>query len=675
MATTYVTTDSAKLYKKKGSNAVTTVKKGQKLSISKIDGNWAQLAANSSKINNKNVGSLYISKSKISKSTSKNKNKKKNNKHAAHDKHTYKGKTILNTYVRANCSDSSYKTSGKFYNKGTKVKVVEICKTNNLYKVTGVLANGKTHTGWVSAPSVKLSNNALARMLQNAKQKMAQQAKNQSRRQANKVVSDILDTKSFDAKKDLEKYAENLLIRDSNGILGMPYQFMPSVDYRLSNMVSFGRKYTERIATKMPLILFTPGKPDFMATFKKSDRMTVIQALISSFNKGKKTDLNKLLKGSGRYYTFDFAYAEYWPYVNAMLRFCAVVLGIGKVMHSNAGTIKTYNNKSNILGGILSKVAPKKSKKKLRNYQWQHAVNTAFTKFFNSPEYVAFYLDSETSVTESIDNSTTTSQIGDAVNSASSLSKEIQFLAGPIAGVRIDNIVKEDTFEKAQSRIYKDAEKYLHAGALVNKLGEMFSAIGKGGHILFPELWNDSEFTKSYNISLKLRTPDGDKISWYLNICVPLIHILALAAPHSIGPNGYSSPFLVRAFYKGIFNCDMGLITSVDITKGKEGAWSVDGLPTEVDVTIGLKDLYGAFSITNGNGYKFFQNTALVDYLCTSCGVNINKIELARLGEMYMCWTYHKFADYFPNQWLKIQQGASKLSANAYNKIIKNGGV
>ena len=39
MATTYVTTDSAKLYKKKGSNAVTTVKKGQKLSISKIDGN------------------------------------------------------------------------------------------------------------------------------------------------------------------------------------------------------------------------------------------------------------------------------------------------------------------------------------------------------------------------------------------------------------------------------------------------------------------------------------------------------------------------------------------------------------------------------------------------------------------------------------------------------------
>src|SRR5699024_7465962 len=111
----------------------------------------------------------------------------------------------------------------------------------------------------------------------------------------------------------------------------------------------------------------------------------------------------------------------------------------------------------------------------------------------------------------------------------------------------------------------------------------------------------DSDFSNSYDISIKLRTPDGDKLSWFLNIYVPLAHLICLTAPREAsdaGPNGYISPFLVRGFYKGLFNCDMGIITNLSITRGREKAWTLDGLPTEVDVSMELKDLYKMLAIT-----------------------------------------------------------------------------
>ena len=186
-----------------------------------------------------------------------------------------------------------------------------------------------------------------------------------------------------------------------------------------------------------------------------------------------------------------------------------------------------------------------------------------------------------------------------------------------------------------------------------------------------------SKSSSSTSLSIKLRTPDGDKISWYLNILVPLIHLLALAAPHSMGPNGYSSPYLVRVFYKGIFNCDMGLITNIDITKGKEGAWTIDGLPTEVDVNIQLKDLYSMFAMSGGGAslkkdINFFNNTALLDYLCSSCGININKIEASRQLEAYAAFAKNAFTDLFPNMWLGFNNSASILANKVYNKTIKN---
>ena len=67
----------------------------------------------------------------------------------------------------------------------------------------------------------------------------------------------------------------------------------------------------------------------------------------------------------------------------------------------------------------------------------------------------------------------------------------------------------------------------------------------------------------------------------------------------------YKSPFLVRAFYKGLFNVDMGIITDLTFTKGKEAAWSKSGIPLTVDVSFTIKDLYNDMYITNMDSMKY----------------------------------------------------------------------
>src|SRR5699024_3817474 len=46
--------------------------------------------------------------------------------------------------------------------------------------------------------------------------------------------------------------AEGVLVKNMNQIMGMPYQFMKTVDPKTEDGDFFGMKYTERIITKSP---------------------------------------------------------------------------------------------------------------------------------------------------------------------------------------------------------------------------------------------------------------------------------------------------------------------------------------------------------------------------------------------------------------------------------------
>lgn len=462
--------------------------------------------------------------------------------------------------------------------------------------------------------------------------------------------------------QEVENYLEDAIsdtidvfnLETMTGIYGAPYQFMESVDRSL-NGTKLGRKYTEKIVTRMPLLFLSPGTINFMPSYKKNQKSGVINYLVSGSDDS--SVLTDILNGkNGRYYTFEYAYADYFKYVNTMLRAGAIYLGIGDVKVDFDGN----------------------EDKELSKVDWSNAGNKKIStnKFATGKEYVTFYLDSSTSISETFSNETTQSQLFGTINGMSDVAREIQFLLGGAAGVEFDMMKNDEQINNTLDTIDSIADKYIGGSSLLRNIGESMATICSGGKLLFPEIWSDSSFSKSYSLSFKLRTPDGDKLSWFFNIYVPLAHLVCMTAPlqSSISVNGYKSPFLVRASYKGLLNCSLGMITSLNITKGKDKAWTIDGLPTEVDIDLEIKDLYNLLSISCGdtleNSQMAAQNTCYMDYIANTCGVNINLPDVQRSLAMYKMLFTNTITDIPNNIWNQTQQKFSNTLKKMYETFL-----
>lgn len=440
--------------------------------------------------------------------------------------------------------------------------------------------------------------------------------------------------------------SEGLITKNLNGIFGIPYQFMDSVDRRVKG-TSIGRMYADKIVTRMPLLLLSPGRVNFMRDYK--DKTSAAQAIMKLIDSVNPIEMDQLIdKNVGKYYSFEYDYVNYYGCVNQMISSGSIFLGI-------------QNTKVNVCGKW----------QKLCDVDWANAGNDGFKGILSKREYVAFYMDSTNQVSESFQNTTTESQLSSTVNSISDIGRELQFLLGN-TGTLPDALRDETSIQNVMNKIDDISNKYLAGNKLIKDIGKQFTTVALGGKLLFPEIWSDSSFTKSYNISLKLRTPDGDKLSWFMNIYVPLCHLICLTAPiqSESGVSGYVSPFLVRGFYRGLFNCDMGIITDLSITKGKEGAWTIDGLPTEVDIDLTLKDLYSALTITKENNPgAFCNNLCLVDYIANTCGININEPDFIRQMDMYLILKANKYKHFIPHAWYTIQQDFSNTIMDWYSRL------
>jgi len=170
---------------------------------------------------------------------------------------------------------------------------------------------------------------------------------------------------------------------------------------------------------------------------------------------------------------------------------------------------------------------------------------------------------------------------------------------------------------------------------LDNLIGNIKTLLG-GGRMAFPEIWSDSSMMRSYNVTIKLDSPTADAVSLYLNILAPLCHILGLVAPRSLGYNNYIAPFLVRAYYKSMFHVDLGIITDCQIQKGDVGAWSQNGLPTQVTVQLTIKDLYDVMALSLNKGPNdVIGNPVQLDYLANMCGINIGTPDIYRTWKLW----------------------------------------
>ena len=315
---------------------------------------------------------------------------------------------------------------------------------------------------------------------------------------------------------------------------------------------------------------------------------------------------------------------------------------------------------------------------KLENKSWAKDTNDSFNKLFSVYRgCTAWYCDSETSISDSFSNGTTESMLSSKINSVSEYGRELNFLLGTVktqTGVALDKFTSEENLASNMENV----DNFISSALGNNGLSGVFSSITNaaqtviaGGKLVFPEIWSDSSFSRSYNINLKLVSPDGDDLSIYLNIIVPMLHLLALVLPREASSShGYISPFLVRAFYKGLFNVDMGIITDLSFNKGKEAAWTASGLPTIVDVSFTIKDLYNDMYMTNMDNMKhdMMDNIILMDYISNMCGVNINEVDIIRAIDLFLI---QKGANRIADTWrLRIFGSVDQWVTNKWQNLF-----
>lgn len=414
---------------------------------------------------------------------------------------------------------------------------------------------------------------------------------------------------------------DNFTISNIRGIFGMPYQFMESADPRVTNKPgAIGRKYAKEIVASMPLLLITPGKPVFMGEYNDDDRATILEKFVGVAG-GATDQIKEAVLGNkfGKYYSLEYDYNGYYGYVNAMCRIAARILNV---------------HNETVDGTTLDM------------YNWARATNENFSKLFSVYRgCTAWYCDSENSISDSWSNSTAPSMLADKINSLSDYGRELNFILGTAkagTGVALDKFTSEENLAQNVDNINNFINSALGqsgVSGIFKTLTNSIQTVVAGGKLVFPEIWSESSFARSYDVKLKLVSPDADDLSIYLNIIVPILHLLGLVLPREAADTGqgYISPYLVRGFYKGLFNVDMGIITDMNITKGKESAWTPSGIPTTVDVSFTIKDLYSDMYMTNMDSMKHntMNNIILMDYISNLCGVNINEVDVYRGIEMY----------------------------------------
>lgn len=461
---------------------------------------------------------------------------------------------------------------------------------------------------------------------------------------------------------DLENISQSvvkLMSTKTRGIEGLPYQFMENVDRRIMN-TEVGRKYGERIFGRLPLLFLTPCEPLFMDDFDKSSKNAVLSALLG--NAG--GNISELINGSGRYYSVNFNYAEYYKYLNTMLACVAAYLGDGE-----GGSLY---NKEIAIGD--------QGAKKIGYIDWSNELNSSFKKFFSAKENVVFYLDGMDTVSESFSNDTTTSSIASTINGFSDTAREVKFLFGENGNAVADLINSGSEVTSNITSALSGAASSVAGGIVGSLSNKGVNSVLNGGKIVFPEMWSDSDFSRSYSIDIKLRSPDHDNLSIFLNILKPYCKLLALTMPRAridssgvVDPNSYNSPFLVKAYSKGMFNIDMGIISSMTVNKGATCCWNDDGLPTQIDISLEIKDLYSKLAMSNlsGNDLRAIastvNNTAYMDFLANMAGLNVGQMEVGRRITMayYLSQTYG--ATTMSSVFNRLDQGVSNLIGKLYN--------
>jgi hypothetical protein len=480
-------------------------------------------------------------------------------------------------------------------------------------------------------------------------------------------------------------------------LFGMPYQFPESVDPRVPTVSSdIGLKFAENIVLEAPILTLIPGKPIYLPGNNQNKKRNTAIAFIEAVSGDFKDSFQSLMDNNelSNLKIYDFAkdYATYIKYVNILCRTGASMLDITEHItvdgteyaftrfswdkykwsnaYINAGNIKSkissYFNGGN--GDTFTTSRRIAFDDTSENYSGENPPSNIESDEWRTGHFVQFYIDPDLSPSDDFSNATGASSLKSLFEQGESAMKDIAFMANSGGVQEISESVGDftDQVSAGVSQILSGGNSNLSGmlGRIVNLSGDVV----KGNNIVIPDIYQSSSYSKNYNVTIHLKSPYGTRFGYYMDIFVPMMHLLALSLPKMESPNSYSSPFLVKGGVNGMFNVNLGMITGITISKATD-TLTVDGLPTEVDVSLSITDLYSDMSMTpSSNPLQFMNNASLLEYLGTACGMSLTSPNLNTKLEVLGSGIQNRFS--FESFYSNIKNQAVDKIENILNPLL-----
>jgi hypothetical protein len=367
----------------------------------------------------------------------------------------------------------------------------------------------------------------------------------------------------------------------SDKVLGLPLYYNDLCDPN-------GRVYNNTIINDIPHIYIIPGLPSINRNLIDSAGKRIIPATLSRMIlDAKESMINFGVRGikTGedlRFIGFKPDYREYYNYVQVML-----------------SAIYSYLDNT----------------KALDLFRFSDDFENSLSNFG-----LCFYGDKSTSISEDASNTYAPSKVAEMVSQNANTLREADIL-NPAYGVTARLV---DSLKAANPLGILDAMGTFDG--IISRTSNALFRVVNGSQLMFPEMWQDSSFDRSYNLSFKFYSPYGDKMSIFRYVYVPFISLLALALPRQDGLLGYKRPFLLKVSSPGYFEIDMGVVTSMTITKGgSDGLWTIDGLPQMIEVNMQVMDLYPNLIQVDKEGLLSY-NSTLSSFLENMAGIRPDQL-------------------------------------------------
>lgn len=430
-------------------------------------------------------------------------------------------------------------------------------------------------------------------------------------------------------------------LKKSHRIFGIPHQFIESADPRIGKTSNLGRCFAEKILLEAPIIAIQPGKPEFLPSIPTEGEHEFFDAVIHSSRTDSDNILEKWFNESSlkyksqedmlMYYRHKSCYQEMMSKVNILCRLMAMFLGIqdkelilydesGNMYKTTYGRIDWRDYQISSLYGSIA--TDKMIKNKEKEKHWWSFISESVESLANDTDWLRFYVDANASFGETNTNNTTTSMLKTYTKGLEEFAKELEFVSG-ISGIDVDSIAQGTT--SSIDNFVKGLDSNSKIGTMLSRITGATKQIIAGGNFLIPDIWSSSDYSKNYSFSITLTTPYGCKEAWFLNIGVPLMHLLCLSLPNQVTANVYKSPYLVKCFSPGWFNCNLGIIDSISVEKGSDQSWGIGGLPNEIKVSLSVRDLYATLAIPERPyvNQSAFLASGMLEFLAVNCGVDL----------------------------------------------------